>query len=441
MTAISESVQLSLPEHTLYASLTDVEALEQLAHDGIDPECIPTVDMREVVAWAIEYFYKSGRTKAPSRELIEIQWAERLTRCRIMLPDEDVQVDDVTAAVALLRSQHVLVESQRLQREIAVDMARAEPYERVTKAHQAAEMYVALSMRVRDRSGEVEGITGIRASLGRYDERQAAPKVMSGMSVGVDAVDQHTLGIHPGEIAVWAGGAKSGKSWSASNAARAEWQRQRETVLFTLENTVDMTYDRLACQMCHIDYRKWQQGECSPEEIARLREWLDKNEAELRDGLHIISPEPGRRTPSALIRHAQSLGAKSVIIDQLSHIEHPSPGRKPRHEVVRDIVTELATLISTGRDMIPLLLNVQINREGIAAAAKSGRLELWHLAESSEVERGASWIFGLTRSETEVAAGMATLQTIASRRMDLKHWRCAWEPWYGTQKALGEVTL
>jgi hypothetical protein len=30
---------------------------------------------------------------------------------------------------------------------------------------------------------------------------------------------------------------------------------------------------------------------------------------------------------------------------------------------------------------------------------------------------------------------------LASRRMDLTNWRCAWEPWYGTQHVLGEVTL
>ncbi|MGW9067875.1 DnaB-like helicase C-terminal domain-containing protein [Streptomyces yangpuensis] len=428
-------------ESVLYASLTDVDALEELARTGLDSECIPLVGMRDVVEWSVAYFFRSNQTKAPSRELIQEQWGHRLEQSGVVLPDEDVQVDEVFTAIEYLKGQYALAESQRLQREIAVDLSKAEPHQRVERIHAAAEEFHSLSMRVRDRAREVEGIDGLAQALGRYEKRAAAQRVITGMSLGMDAVDQHTLGIHPGEIAVWAAGAKAGKSWSATNVARAEWERGRETVLFTLENSVEMTYDRLACQICGIDYRQFQKGESTPEEVDRVREWLRQHQEDLRGGFHVISPDPGRRTPSALVRHAQSLGAKSIIVDQLSHVEHPDPFRKARHEIVRDIVVELASLISTGRQAMPLLLNVQINREGLAAASKVGRLELQHLAESSEVERSASWIFGLLRSETEVAAGMATLQTIASRRMDAKNWRCAWEPWYGTQQALGEVSL
>ncbi|THA72445.1 hypothetical protein E6R60_26285 [Streptomyces sp. A0642] len=428
-------------ETVLYASLTDVEALEQLSDIGLAPECIPLAGMRDVVEYAVGYFRRSGRAKAPSRELLVEQWGHRLEQCGVELPDEDLQIDEVYTAIEYLQAQHALVVSQALLRETAVDMAQAEPHELVDRVHAAASQWHGLSMTLRDRSAEVEGIQGLTDSVARYEQRAAAPKVLSGMALGIPAVDRHTLGIHEGELASYAAGAKAGKSWSASNVARAEWQRQRETVLYTLENSVKMTYDRLACQTCGVDYRRYQKGECIPEEIERVKEWLHENEADLRDGLHVISPSPGRRTPAALINQAHSYNAKSVIIDQLSHVEHPDPGRKPRHEVVRDIVVELANLISTGRQLLPLLLNVQVNREGIAAASKAGRLEITHLAESAEIERGSSWVFGLMRSDAEVTAGMATLQTVASRRMDLKHWACAWEPWYGVQEALREVTL
>lgn len=429
-------------ETVLFASLTDVDALEELARIGLDSECIPKEGMRDVVAWAVDYYYQSGRTKAPSREALTVQWAVRLEQCGVELPEEDVEIDDVRWAVDYLKSQYVLVQTQHLQREIAVAMARAETGERVAGVHAAAEAFAALSLKVRDRSDEVEGITGLRQSLARYDQRASAPKVVSGMSLGMTAIDEHTLGIHGGEICVWAAGPKGAKSWTSTHVGHTEWKRQRETVLYSLENTVQMSYDRLACQLCGVDYRLYQKGLASDEDVQRVRDWLKTNEDDLGNGFHIISPEPGRRTPAALIRHAQSLGAKSLIIDQLSHIEHPSPNaRRPRHEVVRDIMMELALLITTGRDPIPLFLNVQINREGVAAAHKLGRLELGHLAESAEIERSASWVFGLMRSEVEVTAGMATLQMLASRRMDLKSWRMAWEPWYGIQNALNEVTL
>lgn len=428
-------------EGVLYASLTDIDALEELARTGLDPECIPTADMRDVVGWAVEYFFRSGRTKAPSREVLLAQWGKRLEQARIELPDEDVQVDDVAWAVDYLKSQYVHTQVQHLQRETAIAMARAETGERVAGVHAAADAFAALSLRVRDRSSEVEGITGLQESLARYDRRAAAPKTITGMAIGITAVDQHTLGIHGGEICTFAAPPKGAKSWAATNAGHTEWKRNRETVIYTLENSVPMSYDRLACQVAHVDYRLYQKGEASEEEVQRIRDWLAANGPSLRDGLHLISPEPGRRTPAALIRHAQSLGAKSVIIDQLSHIEHPNPGRKARNEIVRDIMMELAVLISTGRDAISALLTAQINREGVTAANKLGRLELQHLAESAEIERSSSWVLGLMRSEVEVTAGMATLQMLASRRMDLKNWRLAWEPWYGVQHALGEVTL
>jgi hypothetical protein len=427
-------------ETVLYASLTEVDALEELADTGLDPACIPTTGMRDVVTWAVDYFYRSGRTKAPSRELLQEQWGHRLEQCNIELPDEDLEIDDVWASIAYLRSQYVLAESQRLQREIAVAMAQAEPGERVEAVHEAAAAFHQLSMTVRDRSQEVEGIQGLKDSLARYEQRAAAPQTVRGMSVGMKEVDEHTQGIHDGEIAVWAAPPKGAKSWSATHVGHTEWKRGRVTVLYTLENSVKMSYDRLACQICCVDYREYQKGTCSPEEIERVRTWLAQNETELKDGLHILSPEV--RTPAALIRQAQSYGADSVIIDQLSHIHHPAPnGRRPKHETIAEIMTELSELITTGRRNPPLFLNVQINREGVAAAQKAGKLELQHLADSSAIERWSSWVFGLIRSETEIAAGMATLQMLASRRMDLKNWRAAWEPWYGTQQVLSEVTL
>jgi hypothetical protein len=429
-------------ETVLYASITDVDALEQLADIGLDPACIPTTGMRDVVEWAVSYFYRSGRTKAPSRELLQEQWGHRLEQCNITLPDEDLEVDEVFAAIEYLQSQYVLAESQRLQREAAVAMANAEPNERVEAVHEAAAAFHQLSMTVRNRRNEVEGVQGLHDSLARYYQRASAPQVVTGMSLGMLAVDEHTLGIHEGEICAWCAPPKGAKSWTSTHVAHTEWKRGRETVLYTLENSVNMTYDRLACQICCVDYRAYQRGTATAEDVDRVRTWLDENEQDLKDGLHVLSPDDGLRTPASLIRQAQSYGAKSIIIDQLSHIAHPTPNpRRPKHETIAEIMNELSQLITTGRYMPSVFMNCQINRDGVASAQKAGRLEMQHIADSSAIERYSSWVFGLIRSETEVAAGMATLQMLASRRMDLTNWRCAWEPWYGTQHVLGEVTL
>ena len=429
-------------EDVLYASLTDADALEELARTGLDLECIPTEPMREVVAWALEYFHRTGRTQAPSKEMIAEEWDKRLEQCDITLPEEDVQVDDVSWAIDMLKAQWVLVQSQVVQREIAVAVAQAVPGERVQALTDGAEQFHQLALRVRDRSQEQEGTQGLTEALDRYRQRQAAGNAITGMALGMEGIDTHTLGIHDGEIATWAAPPKGSKSWTASSVAVGEWRKGRTCVLYALENSVSMTYDRIACQICAVDYRAFQQGRASEEDVLRIADFLTRYGDELRDGLHVISPEASRRTPGALVRHAQALGAQSLVIDQLSHIQHPAPnGSRPRNEVVRDIMQELSILVSTGRQQLPTLLTCQINREGERAGAKAGKLELSHLAESSEIERSSSWVFGLTRSEAEVIAGVATVQILASRRMDRRHWQCAWEPWYGIQKTLREVQL
>lgn len=431
---------MSHAEAVLYGSLADVEALDQVARVGLDVDCIPTEGMRDVVTWALEYFHRSGRLKAPSREMVLEEWGARLEQCDVTLPEEDEQVDDVSWAIDYLKSQFVLAESQRLQRQIAINVHQAEIGERAAVVTESAEAWFQLALTVRDRSNETEALQGMRDSLARYEQRASVDtKTITGMCIGIDAIDQHILGVEPGEIAMWAAGPKGGKSWSMSWAGLKEWERGRETVLYTLENSVDMTMDRIACQSCAVDYRAYQQGKASPTEIERIRDYLATTAADLREGLHIISPEPGRRTPAALIRHAQALGAKSVIIDQLTHVEHPNPGRKSMPERMKDTMQTFASLISTGRTPLPLLMAHQFNREGVKHAKAHGTIAPEHLAEGSEVERSASHVFGLLRSETEQRIGRASAHLIACRRMDTKSWDLAFEPWYGIQESRGEI--
>jgi hypothetical protein len=74
------------------------------------------------------------------------------------------------------------------------------------------------------------------------------------------------------------------------------------------------------------------------------------------------------------------------------------------------------------------LLAHQINREGVKKAEQNDSLEMWMMAESSEVERTADWVFGLYASKMEMIGGMAKLQILAARRETLKSWRITWRP-------------
>src|SRR5690606_40673143 len=87
------------------------------------------------------------------------------------------------------------------------------------------------------------------------------------------------------------------------------------------------------------------------------------------------------------------------------------------------------------------LLAHQINREGVKAADKTGYLEMYMLAESSEVERTADWVFGLYRSHDERIAELAKLQVLAARREDITSWLMRYDPASGLIETHREIAL
>ena len=88
---------------------------------------------------------------------------------------------------------------------------------------------------------------------------------------------------------------------------------------------------------------------------------------------------------------------------------------------------------------MPLLMAHQVNREGIKAALKVDRLEMTHMAETSEVERTATIVYGLMANEDEQKAGLARLQMLASRRTKTKTWKLVANPSLGVFRVIEEI--
>lgn len=227
-----------------------------------------------------------------------------------------------------------------------------------------------------------------------------------------------------------------GLCWAALN----EWRAGRPVALITLENAVDMMVDRIACLACNVDASMWQRGTSPSDDVERVRTWVDEV-IKAESGLWVLRPEPGRRTPENLVRQAQLRGAASVCIDQLTFVEHPDPGRKPRHEVVRDIMHLLKAAVTSGSTSMPCLIAHQINREGVKRAAKVGYHTMEDLAESSEVERTADWVFALYQTEDQRIARRALLQILAARRERIKNWLLHWDIAVGNIGTIEEVRL
>jgi replicative DNA helicase len=245
--------------------------------------------------------------------------------------------------------------------------------------------------------------------------------------------------LHPGELGIVAAGPKVGKSFFLCWAALSDWRNGRRPALFTLENSVPMMRDRIACLAANVDPSAWWRGECSDDEIETVRAWANETEKEDHP-LWILRPDLGGRSLPTMVREAQVREADSVLIDQLTHCELPDP-RKPKTERIGDALHLLKGIISQGRDAIPCLLAHQINREGVKMARKVGYHEMEHLADSAEIERTADAVYGMYASPDEVDAYLLRFQTLAARRFPLKHWELTWQIPQGLIAVHSEINL
>lgn len=427
----------ALGQKTLVSLLTDRDAIEVVAREGLDLECVPTEALRGVTAFALDYFHRSGRTKAPSKAVLTTEFGVDLFN------DHDIDFENteesVEWAIDDLKGTLIHKDVATFNKNLATAMSAADTADKVPVAAQFASEMVRMVSRLQSKASIVDAREGMMERFEAYEARAANPGMIEGLTFGMPEFDVYTRGIHAGELACFAAGPKFGKSYLMARVALAQWEAGRSSALYTLENSVEMTLDRIACLGTLVNAQRFERGECEPVEVQRVREFAERLQGS-DNPLWVLQPEPGQRTVQAMVRDAQMRGADNLLIDQLTFIE-VNDERAPRHLQIREVTHDLKTLISTGRDRMPCLLNHQINRPGVQAADKVGFLEMYHLAEGSEVERTCDWVFGGYRSLAERAWGLAKLQTLASRRADIMNFEMAWNIEASIINVNREITL
>jgi replicative DNA helicase len=412
-------------EEVLLAHLSDVDSLDILAREGFlhasVREAIPTELVRTLLEWALDYYYDNGRKVAPTGDAIRETWADELEQAEVKL-DTDTETDSIEWSIEWLRNNYASWRSQEFAKSLVTTVVKASPNERVLAIQEGAQELYRLSQALVSRRQEMEGLEGFEESIRQHDVRKENGHVTMGLTFGWPLVDQHTFGIHPGEIAVVAAGSAVGKSWIAGHATLQEWKSNRRAALFTLENDLPMTFDRLVCLAAHVSYEKWQRGEATEGDMQRVEFMRDKLKQYDKQPV-ILMPEPSESTVVAMVRKALAEGADSIIIDQLSHV---NPGRsiRERREQISVIMRDLKSLVRDAE--IPCLLLHQINREGKKEAVKSGRYTMEHMADSAEVERTADFVFTLYQSEEDRVVQRAVLDQLKYRRGPLKTWEMAY---------------
>lgn len=426
------------------AHLTSADSLDTLAREGflteVSREVIPTELVRRIVAWALDYFFASGRTVAPSKLAITDTFADQLEELEITIQD-DVETDTIIWAVSDLRANHARIQSDIFTAAFAKEVVSVDGPERVNVFHRYSHTLFTIAQSLVSRRNELDGARGVEEALLRAVERQQSQHSVMGMTFGIPEIDGHMFGTHDGEITVVASGTGVGKSWLAGYTLINEWRMGRRGLLVTLENDVEMTYDRLCCIAVGIDYGRWQRGDVLPEQIERVQS-LHKEMVESEHRPLIVQLDPVERTPSAIVRKAMLEGADSLIIDQLQFVR-PDAGSRTikRNEQVPEIMHKLKELVNEGTKRIPVLLFVQVNRDGVSSARKTGRYFKEHMAESSAVEQVADAVWAIFQSQDLEILGMAEFQQLKARRTPVQHFEVMWQPWVGLVRVTRTVDL
>jgi replicative DNA helicase len=437
---------LNHAEEVLFSHLTNADSLDYLVREGFSSstirECIPGDLAPEIVGWVLDVYFRSGRSVAPTREGILETWGDRMEKIDLVIEDQ-YETDSIEWAVTQLRTQFAEDQVNELTIQLANELTNAAPPDKTSVVKEYSGRFHALTNKLISHYDEMPLDIGLDQAWARYQERAIARMHIQGLTFGLPEIDAHTMGVRDGEMAVFAGYAGSGKTWMAIKTALAEWRRGRRSVLYTLENSVEMIIDRMACMMAGLDYARWQKGTVEGAPLERFHVAKDRIQ-QTEHAPIIIMPERGDRDPVSLVRRVFALGGESVIIDQLSHIEAVIGTRThKRNEIVMEIMKELYVLISEGKEKIAALVLAQINREGKDAAARLGRYDMEHLAESSEMERTPDFVFSLLRQPTETNEDGALLQKLKGRRVEERPeaWEMVWRLGVGDIRVMREVAL
>lgn len=427
-----------LGQRTLIGYLVDPDALAVLAHEGMPEEAIPSEELRPVVRFALDYYFRSGLTKAPSEAVLKSEFGDELDDAEVDLatePDESIEwaIDD-------LKAGYIHRQATTFNKTFAVAMAEASTGEKADVLNEAATELVSLGLSMENRSTRTTLKDAAPGILTSYEARAASRGDFRGMGFGLSEIDNHIYGVHQGELAVFGAGPKTGKSFFMDWVALKEWERGRRVSLVTLENSVEMTLDRIACMATTTDANTWMRGEATEQEIDRVKTWLETIAAS-DNPLHVLQPDMGQRSVQQIVREAELREAESLLIDQLTFMElgdGPSD-RRGKPEKIGEALHMLKGMISTGRRPIACLLNHQINREGVKAADKVGRLEMYHMAEGSEVERTADFVLGGYQSQDQRLSRQLQIQMLGARRVALLNWVLTWRPEVGIIKIKHEL--
>lgn len=397
-------------EKDLLAHLTTDQGMKVAWDRGVRPEQFMDPTNRAIYQFALEYWFDSSMTRTPTPEVLSHEFPS----FHYSEPEETV-----TWLSEKIQQRYVTNELQNVLRESA-SKAAEEPLEALDRLYTGAwEVRQKTTPRI-NRSDMAESVEKRRQ---RYAERAAYGGEVRGAPMGLGVIDDHTSGILPGELAVVAGYAKTGKSHFLCNAVKGMRQAGWTPYFATLELSVAEMEDRMDAHISGFGYERLQKGTLQMDELDEFRK--SQEDFARLGSTFIEKPQRGERTVPHLVNRARELGADVLVIDQLSFLEARGNHREKTY-MIEEIMEDLKSEISQDEsNMMPCLMAVQFNRG--AQQLKEGRAGMDNFANSSSIERTVDMAIGLTQSKEMRANRSMVAEIVAGRRTAPGAWLLEWQ--------------
>ena len=337
-------------ERKLLLRLTQPGELSSAWDAGLRADVFEDPMCRAAFTTAVGYWLDSQMTSAPTSEVLEREM-EGLVLPTQVEETTDWLVNYLTRRAAANKFQAIVRDTSAFHREDPLKALQ----QMYLQAYEATVNTVRRSVHE-----DVLSAASIEERRQRYlREASHDDAAGTGVTLGVDALDQHTSGLRPGELCAVAAFSKVGKTMFLVNAAVRARREGHTPALFTLEMSKPEINDRVDAMLSGVSYNRLSKRTLEPAELDQL----DSARREFSElgSLHVLRPDEGDRSTVAMVNAARRLGADYIIIDQLSFMETGQKYRdlKGHHAAV---LRELTNEIGRGGAEIPCLLAAPLIR-------------------------------------------------------------------------------
>jgi replicative DNA helicase len=228
----------------------------------------------------------------------------------------------------------------------------------------------------------------------RLEKLRDNPDSFSGLPTGFRKLDEHTTGLHPGDLVIVAGRPGMGKTSFAMNIAEhVAIERKEPVAVFSMEMSAEQLATRVLSSFGRIDQQALRGGKLDDHEWSRL-----VSASGLLREAPLFIDETGSLSPLDLRARARRMasrhGLKLIVVDYIQLMQVPST-RENRTNEISEISRNLKSLAK--ELSVPVIAISQLSRSVEARDNKRPRMS--DLRESGGIEQDADLILFVYRDE------------------------------------------